>query len=61
LEELEKIIEAVASRPDLETDLSISESNYEDYPDSQASTVDLTMLDDTTLDKLYVNPTVIRL
>ena len=55
-EELERIIEAVASRPDLEADLSISESDYEDYPDSQASTVDLTMLDDTTLDELYVNP-----
>jgi hypothetical protein len=34
LEELERIIEAVASRPDLEADLSISESDYEDYPDS---------------------------
>jgi hypothetical protein len=55
-EELERIIEAVASRPNLEADLSISDSDYEDYPDSQASTVDLTMLDDTTLDELYVNP-----
>jgi hypothetical protein len=34
LEELEMIIEAVASRPDLEAGLSISESDYEDYPDS---------------------------
>jgi hypothetical protein len=39
----------------LEADLSISDSDSEDYPDSQASTVDLTMLDDT-LDELYVNP-----
>ena len=54
-EELERIIEAVASQPNLEADLSISESDYEDYPDSQASIVDLTMLDDTTLDELYVN------
>ena len=36
-------------------DLSISDSDYEDYPESHASTVDLTMLDDTTLDELYVN------
>jgi hypothetical protein len=55
-EVLERIIEAVASRPNLEADLSISDSDYEDYPDSQASTVDLTMLDDATLDELYVNP-----
>ncbi len=54
-EALERIIEAVASRSNLEADLSISESDYEDYPHSQASTVDLTMLDDTTLDALYVN------
>jgi hypothetical protein len=53
-EDLERIIEAVASRPTLKADLSISESDYEDYPDSQASTVELTMLDDTTLDELYV-------
>ena len=46
----------MASRPDLEADLSITESDSEDYPDSQASTVDLTMLYDTTLDELYVNP-----
>ena len=55
-EVLERIIEAVASRPNLEADLSISDSDYEDYPDSQASTVDLTLLDDATLDELYVNP-----
>ena len=55
-EELERIIEAVASRLNLEAELSISDSDYEDYLDSQASTVDLTMLDDTTLDELYVNP-----
>ena len=44
--------------------LFISESDCEDYPDSQGSTVDLTMLDDTTLDELYVNldshPTLTR-
>ena len=55
-EEMERNIEAVASRANLEAHLSISDSDYEDYPDSQASTVDLTMLDDTTLDELYVNP-----
>ena len=54
-EELERIIEAVASRPNLDADLSISESDYEDYPDSETSTVDLNLLDDTTLDELYVN------
>jgi hypothetical protein len=54
-EELERIIEAVASRPNLDADLSISESYYEDYPDSETSTVDLNLLDDTTLDELYVN------
>jgi hypothetical protein len=36
-------------------DLSISDSDYEDYPESHASTFALTMLDDTTLDELYVN------
>ena len=54
-EELERIIEAVASRPTLEADLSISESDYDDYPDSEHSTVDLNSLDDTTLDELYKN------
>jgi hypothetical protein len=54
-EELERIIEAVASRPNLDADLSISESDYEDYPDSETSTVFLNLLDDTTLDELYVN------
>ena len=54
-EELERIIEAVASRPTLEADLSISESDYDDYPDSEHSTVDLNSLDDTTLDELYTN------
>ena len=53
-EELERINEAVASRPNLEADLSISESDYEDYPDSETSTVDLNLLD-TNLDELYVN------
>ena len=54
-EELESIVEAVASWPNLEADLSISESDYEDYPDSQTSTVVLNLLDDTTLDELYTN------
>jgi hypothetical protein len=54
-EELERIIEAVASWPNLEVELSISDSDYEDYPDSQASTVVLTMLDATTLNELHVN------
>jgi hypothetical protein len=49
-EELERIVEGVASRPNLEADLSISESDYEDYPDSETSTVDLNLLVDSTFD-----------
>jgi hypothetical protein len=52
-EELRRIIEAVASRPHLKADLSITDSEYEDYPDFQTLTVDLNLLDDTTLDELY--------
>jgi hypothetical protein len=49
-EELERIVEGVASRPNLEADLSIIESDYEDYPDSETSTVDLNLLVDSTFD-----------
>jgi hypothetical protein len=64
-EELERIIEAVASLPNLEADLLISDSETENEDDSstwmdersasQASTVDLTLVDNITLDELYGN------
>jgi hypothetical protein len=64
-EELERIIEAVASWPNLEADLLISDSETENEDDSStwmdersashASTVDLTLVDNITLDELYGN------
>ena len=61
LEELKRTIEAVASRPHLKADLSITDSEYEDYPDSQTLIMDLNLLDDTTLDELYTQTLIATL
>ena len=60
-EELKRTIEAVASRPHLKADLSITDSEYEDYPDSQTLIMDLNLLDDTTLDELYTQTLIATL